>query len=168
MDTELTGSCRHVGPWHSSWGAVLAPSWPCWSLSWEGCWLQLPQGTRGVLGPAVPSSAGWVKLVAEASVGSRGQAVVWPWGWPRQGLKGKGPSILAQSRGLGTTCLWPHRSLGGLGGNCITVATGDPEGCPGGRGAGRPDLEPPGPQSQACSYGPLRGLLLGIWDGLAR
>lgn len=125
-------------------------------------------GHEGVLGPAVPSSAGWVKLVAEASVGSRGQAVVWPWGWPRQGLKGKGPSILAQSRGLGTTCLWPHRSLGGLGGNCITVATGDPEGCPGGRGAGRPDLEPPGPQSQACSYGPLRGLLLGIWDGLAR
>lgn len=42
--------------------------------SWEGCWLQLPQGRRGVLGPVAPSSADWVELVAGASAGSRSQA----------------------------------------------------------------------------------------------
>lgn len=62
--------------------------------------------------------AGWSWLPGPQR-GHGVRPVVWPWGWPRQGLKGKGPSIPAQSRGLGATCLGPHRSLGSLGGNCI-------------------------------------------------
>ena len=71
-------------PWGSSWGAVPAPLWPCWSLAREGCWLQLPQGRRSVLGLAVLSSAGWAEPVAGVSVGLQGQAcraalgVAWP------------------------------------------------------------------------------------------
>lgn len=58
--------------------------------SWEGCWLQLPQGRRGVLGPVAPSSAGWVELVARASVGSRSQACRVALGVAQAGTEGEG------------------------------------------------------------------------------
>lgn len=85
----------------------------------------------GVLGPVVPSLSGEVGPVAGLP------------GWPRQVLMGKGPSVVAQSRGLGAPCPQCPGALRALSGMPFAVAVASPQSCPG-LGAVRPDTEQPG------------------------
>lgn len=85
----------------------------------EGMLAAAASGHKGRPGPigAIFSRLGGAGCWGLSGVTGSGCCVTL--GVAQAGTEGEGTQHLAQSRGLEPTSLWPHRSLGGLGGNCI-------------------------------------------------